>query len=252
MAKLTYFDCNCSIGRVPYPHIYDIADVAGLRKEMDIAGIEEALVFHAVARDADPPLGNQILMEALKDAQWLHPCWVVLPHYTGEMPPPAKLLDTMLANDVRAVRMYPTRAWHSFSMADWNIGELLSALAEAHVPLLLDVEIVTWDTVQRLLEAYPGLPVVATNVSYRHNRFTYPLFERYENLYVELSRYFGFRVIEEVVERFGSRHLLFGSNLPQYTGTAPVSHLTYAEISREDKESIAGSNLRLLLKEALS
>jgi len=252
MAKLRYFDCNCSIGRVPYPYIYDIPDVEGLKREMATAGIEEALVFHTVARDADPPLGNGLLHEALEGTEGLYPCWVVLPHHTGEMPPPSQLLDEMRKRNVRAVRMYPTRNWHSFSMAGWNVGELLAALDEARVPLLLDIEIVTWDTVQTILEKHPRLPIIATNVSYRHNRFTYPLFERYDNIYVETSRCFGFCIFEEVARRFGSGHILFGTSMPQYTGTSAVSHLAYADIPREDKEAIAGGTLRKLLKEALS
>ena len=51
MAKLKFFDCNCSIGRIAYPLLYDIHDVDGLINEMDVAGIEEALVYHALARD---------------------------------------------------------------------------------------------------------------------------------------------------------------------------------------------------------
>ena len=40
--------------------------------------------------------------------------------------------------------------------------------------------------------------------------------------------------------------------MPQYTGTVAVPLITYAAISREDKEAIAGGTLRALLKEALS
>ena len=252
MAKLRFFDCNCSVGRVPYPLIMDIPDAKGLRCEMDTAGIEEALVYHTMARDSSPPLGNKILQEAIAHAQGLHPAWVVLPHHTGEMPHPRKLLKDMEENGVRAVRMYPTRDYHSFSMSEWCVGELLSALEEAHVPLMLDIEIVWWETMQTILEKHPCLPVIATNIGYRHNRYTYPLFERYENLYVETSRYFGAGTIEEVVNKFGARPILFGTNMPQLTGTAAVSLLTYADIPFEEKEAIAGGNLRSLLKEALS
>jgi hypothetical protein len=252
MAKLKFFDCNCSVGRVPYPHILDIPDAAGLCREMETAGIEEALVYHTMARDADPLLGNRLLHDALENAEGLYPCWVILPHHTGEIPPPAKLLKDMEEKNVRAVRMYPTNNFHSFSMAEWSVGELLSSLEEARVPLLLDIEIVWWETVQTILDKYPRLPVIAANVSYRHNRFSYPLFEKYQNLHVETSRYMGAGTIEDVVRRFGPRHILFGSNMPQYTGTAVVSLITYLDISREEKEAIAGGTLRQLLKEALS
>lgn len=250
MAKLTYFDCNCSIGRVPYPYIEDISDVPGLEKEMDTAGIEEALVYHSVARDTDPAMGNALLQEALAGSKRLHPVWVVMPHHTGELPPPGKLLADMETNGVKAVRMFPTPAGHSFSLAEWNSGDLLYALEEARIPLMLDIEIVWWDAIQTILKNHPRLPVIATNVGYRHNRFTHALFGEYGNLSVETSRYFGAGVFEDVVRRFGSRPLLLGSNMPRFTGTSVVSMLTYADIPREAKEAIAGGNLRRLMQEA--
>jgi hypothetical protein len=250
MANLSYFDCNCSIGRVPYPYLIDIPDVEGLKKEMDTAGIEEALVFHSVARDTDPALGNARLMEALAGEPRLHPCWVVIPHYAGDLPAPGSLLKDMEANGVRAVRMFPTPANHNYSLSEWNSGELLGALAEARVPLMLDLEILGWDPIVTVLKNHPALPVIATTVNYRQNRFTHALFGEYGNLYLETSRYFGAGIFEDVVPRFGSRQILLGSNMPRFTGTAVVSMLTYADIPRADKEAIAGGNLRRLLKEA--
>ncbi len=252
MSKPAYFDCNCFIGRVAYPMLLDNFDVAGLRREMKTAGIEEALVYHSVGRAANPPLGNRLLMEAIGDIPELSPVWVVLPHHTGEIPPPKELLGEMEKQGVRAVRMFPTKDFHSFSLAEWCSGPLLAALAEARVPLILDIEIVPWESVQSILEAHPGLPVIAANVGYRHNRFSYPLLEQHETLYIETSRYFGAGNFEDVVNRFGPERMLFGTNMPLYTGTAAVTMLTYAEISREAKEAIAGKTLKRLLKEALS
>ncbi len=252
MAKLNFFDCNCSIGRVPYPQLLDISDVAGLLGEMDTAGIEEALVYHAAAKDTDPVYGNGLLDEAIAGEKRLHPCWVVMPHHTGEMPSPKALLKEMERKGVKAVRMYPAKDFQSFSLAEWSSGALLAALEEARVPLMLDIEIVWWEAVQTILAAHPKLPIIATNVSYRHDRFTYPLFEKYDTLYVEMSRWFGAGALEAVVSRFGSRPILAGTNMPRFTGTAVVSMITYADISREDKEAVAGGNLRKLMKEALS
>jgi len=252
MSKLKFFDCNCSVGRVAHPCLSDISDAAGLRREMDRAGIEEALVFHTMARDAGPPLGNSLLMEAIRDVEGLHPVWVVLPHHTGEIPPPRELLKDMEEKGVRAVRIYPTKDYHSFSLAEWSCGELFGALEDARVPLMLDIEIVWWEAIQTILSNHPRLPVIATNVSYRHNRFVYPLFEKYDNIHVETSRYYGAGTFEDVVGRYGAGRILFGTNMPQYTGTAAVSMLTYAEIPPEAKEAIAGGTLRSLLKEAFS
>jgi predicted TIM-barrel fold metal-dependent hydrolase len=155
----------------------------------------------------------------------------------------------MREKGVKAARLYPGRAHHGFTLADWCAGGLLDALDAARMPLLLDIESVSWEDVYALLKRYQRLPIVVSNCSYRHNRYLYPLWERFGNLYVETCRFLGAGTIEDVVRRFGAGHLLFGSNMPVYTGTAIVARITYADISREDKEAIASGNLKRLLEE---
>ena len=249
MAKLKFFDCNCSVGRVTHPHLYDIPDVKGLLEEMETAGIEEALVYHTLARDGYPPDGNSMLMDEIKGFKELHPAWVVMPHHTGEMPRPENLLPEMKQNNVKAVRVYPKLNFHSFSISEWCAGDLLNALEEKRIPLILDLDTVSWDEVNTILKNHQQLPVITATCTYRNNRYIYPLLEKYDNLFIELSRFMGAGAIEDIVKRFGSRPLLFGTNMPQYTGTAALSLLTYADINEKDKQSIADTNLRNLLKE---
>jgi hypothetical protein len=249
MAKLKFFDCNCSVGRTGYPHLLDIPDVAGLKQEMKIAGIEEALVYHILARGGSPSLGNSLLLDEIREAQGLHPAWVVIPHHTCEMPQPEKLLKDMKKKGVKAVRIYPTRNFHSFAIEEWCAGELFSALEKSRIPLILDIEISTWKNVHVLLKNHSLLPLIIANCSYRHNRFIYPLLEKHDNLYIETSRFMGAGAIEDMVKRFGAHPLLFGTNMPQYTGTAAVALLTYADIDQKDKKAISGDNLRRLLQE---
>jgi uncharacterized protein len=250
MDKLSYFDCFCSVGRVGSPILLDIPDAAGLKREMAAAGVERALVSHAMARFGDPALGNARLVEEIAGDADLLPVWFLLPHHTGEMLPPRALLEDLKASGVKAVRLDPGRAQHGFSLAEWSAGGLLEALEEARLPLLLDTEIVTWEEVQTLLDRYPALPVIAANCSYRHDRYLYPLFAKHANLSVEISRFLGAGTIEDVVRRFGARPLLFGTNMPYYTGTAAVGRLAYAEIERADKEAIASGNLVRILGES--
>lgn len=250
MKKLTFFDCNCSIGRVANPLLYDIHDVDGLLKEMDVAGIEEAVVYHTLSRDGHAPIGNKLLLEKIKNIDRLHPAWVLFPHYTGEF---AKLdiVKSMKDNNIKAVRLYPNREFHGFSLSNWCSGELFKALEEIRIPVYLDIEIVSWDDVHTILENHQNLPIVCTNCSYRHDRFSYPLLEKYDNFFIELSRYMGAGAVENVVKCFGSSRLLFGTNMPRYTGTAAVALLTYSDLSLDQKEAIAGKNLKNLLTKVL-
>jgi uncharacterized protein len=249
MSKVPFFDCNASVGRAGYPILLDVQDAAALEREMEIAGIEEALVYHVTAREGHPPLGNALLEKEIAGHANLYPVWVLLPHHTGEMPHPDDLLGQMRQKNVKAVRLYPGRAHHGFTLADWCAGPLLDVLDAARLPLLLDIEAVSWEEIFGLLHKYQRLPVVVSNCSYRHNRYLYPLWERFDNLYVETCRFLGAGTIEDVVRRFGPGRLLFGSNMPVYTGTAIVARITYADISREDKEAIASGNLKRLIEE---
>ncbi len=252
MDKLAYYDCHCSIGRLGHPILLDIPDRAGLKREMAAAGVERALVSHTIARYGDPGLGNARLMEEIAGDPDLDPAWFLLPHHTGEMAAPPRLLEEMKAAGVKAARLDPGRAHQSFSLDEWCAGELLAALESVRLPVLLDADIVGWEEVHILLRRYPRLPLIMANCTYRYNRYLYPLFERHPNLHVEISRFLGAGSIEDVVRRFGGGRLLFGTNMPYYTGTAAAARLAYAEIERADKEAIAGGNLRKIVGEAWS
>lgn len=247
MTKLNFFDCNCSVGRVARPHLLDLSTAQDLLREMDTAGINEALVYHTVARDSFPPMGNSMLLEEIRDEKRLHPVWVVLPHHTNEMPTAKELVTEIKKNRVRAARIYPKLNRHSFSIADWSAGELFEALEEANIPLILDMETLSWEQVETILSTFKNLPLIAATCTYRNNRYIYPLLEKYSHFYIELSRFMGAGTIEDIVSRFGSGSLLFGSNMPRYTGTAAVALITYAEIDESDKRAIASGNLRKLL-----
>jgi hypothetical protein len=251
MAKLNFFDCNCSIGRVAYPLLYDIHDAGGLINEMDVAGIEQALVYHALARDGHAPIGNKMLLQQIKHLVRLHPVWILFPHHTGEFSKANNLLTEMKDNDVKAVRLYPTKDFHSFSLSEWCSGELLAALEEKRVPVFFDIEIISWNDVYAVINNHPSLPVIITNCNYSHNRFSYPLLEKYPNIFIEISRYMGAGAVEDVVKNFGISHLLFGTNMPRYTGTAAVAVVTYSDLSGDEKKALASENLKNLLQGVL-
>jgi hypothetical protein len=248
---LTFFDAYCGLGQLSHPILgQEFASADELLRELAHAQIGEALVYNPASYEYDPATGNAQLNEAIAGHPNLHPCWVLLPPGTGEMPPPAELLDSMQQQGVRAARLCPSPARNNFSLAEWCSGALLAALAAAHVPLFLDQSEVSWGEIAGLLARYPDLPLVLTGVSYRLDRYLYPLWETHANLYVELSGYQGLLAVEAVVRRFGPERLLFGTNLPTYTPGAAVTMLQYADIPEADKQLIAAGNLRRLLEAA--
>lgn len=257
MSNLRFFHVNAVIGEPLYSgetgQFGCYVGPEDLLAEMDYCGVECALVSHWDAMKVHPSMGNERLLEQLRGQRRLFPCWVVLPHHTGESPEPKRLLAEMGRNDVRAVRLLP--GLFHFSLADWSAGELLEALEYERILTIIDAEPAE---LHSLCERYPDLPVVSTNSELR---FLYPLLSQHPNLYVSMEGPSHPDMIEDICQRFGAGRLLFGSphvppvfpthNLRDEPGAwrigPSVAVVAYARISREEKEKVAGGNLRSLL-----
>jgi hypothetical protein len=250
--KLPFFDCDCSIGRMAIPQPGTFARVDELVAEMDYCGIGRALVYHNLARDHSPALGNKMLLRELAGHEQLEPCWVVMPHHTGEMPPPEQLLAEMRAAGVRAARIFPAATGHKWSLADWSAGPLFASLEAERVPLLVHADQIGWDALHRLGIAYPDLPIIVNSTRYDELRTVYPLLAALPNLHLDicwLVTHFG---LEDLVARFGARRFLFGSRMPTFGAGPALTHLLYSGLSERDKALIAGANLDRLLAAAYS
>ena len=245
MNELSFFDCNAQIGRygLKHPEAFTTADA--LAEEMAHVGIAEALVFHSMAKEYAPKVGNQMLLDDLKGRDAMHPCWVVMPHHTDEIPRPDDVLAQMKQAGVRALRAFPVL--HQWRLTEWCAGELLDMLEANRIPFLLDMDQTSWDNVADILNAHPSLNLCLLRTSYRCDRMMYPLMERYENLRIETATYAVPAGIEEISRRFGARRLIYGSGLPVTEAGPSIAQIAYAEITDADKRLIAGDNLRVLL-----
>jgi predicted TIM-barrel fold metal-dependent hydrolase len=173
-----------------------------------------------------------------------------MPSDTRELPDEEQLVDEMLSQGVKAARVFPHPDQHNFPMKPWVSEKLLRALEDKRIPLFVDQEQIDWETMHELCQRHTRLPLVLTGVGYRVNRILYPLWQKLDNLYVDLSNYCGHGAIEDVTERFGAQRLLFGTRLPYFTPGAAVAMLSYANVPESDKRLIAGDNLRNLLSRA--
>jgi len=247
---LSLFDSNCVIGkrsvrrsgRAGEAEIYSLES---LLAEMDYAGIDDALVYHSLAREYDSMLGNRQLMDEISGYERLQPCWVLMPHGTGEMPRPEVLVREMLERGVKAARLFPSD--HLFSLSDWCSGELLGELENRGIVVIIEIDQIGWDGLHGLCSRFPNLSVIIANLSYRVNRYLYPLLEKFKNLYVETSGYQIHRGVEALCARFGVERLVFGTRLPYFTPGPAITMVQYSLISAKEKEMIAGGNLRRLL-----
>ena len=238
------FDANCAVG--PWPTDKPRYEtVEGLLAEMERLGIQRALVSHTLARTYDPVQGNQILMDEIAGHETLLPCWTLLPPACGEMGSLDELMAEMAQAGVRAVRLYPQE--HTYSLAEWQCGGLFEALAERRYVLLLDLAQGSWGDIERICRTYPHLAVIVTWVGYRQLRPLFALLQRCGNLYCDLSNLSTYLGVEEILDRFGSERLIFGTGLPTADPGGPIARLFYTEAPPEALEAIAHGNLDRLL-----
>jgi len=248
------FDSNCAIGPTSENVGGTFQSARSLLDEMDRLGIGEALVYHTIAKEVDPELGNSLVEEMTREDARIHGCWVLLPTIVHELSGNQvdSLIDRMLERGIKAVRLFPSR--HRYPLSSWCLGSLLRALERRRVPVFIDFEprswsdpAVDWDGLYRICTGFPDLPVVLVHEGIAGPRKLYPLWKTVHNLYIETSYYQVHRGFEDICEKFGPERLIFGTGMPTYDPSLPLNMLLSSNIGEAEKKLIAGGNLRKLL-----
>jgi hypothetical protein len=253
-SPLDLFDASCTLRYARWYTPGAPSTASELAETLASYGIGAALVHHAGAVWHNPHLGNQWLLSEVGGYPDLYPCWVLMPHQPGEVPPPDQVVDLMIASGVRAARVFPRD--HRFALRLWNVGTLLERLATHRLPLWVDFghqhwdsESIDWDGLYEVCAAFPALPLVLVRPDIASNRRLFALMERFANLYIETSYYTVHRGIEVVCRQFGPGRILFGTGLPLRAPGPAITALRYSLIDDEARALVGGANLRRLLEE---
>jgi len=239
-------DSNCMIGPTTLNARGSEYTVADLVAELDVAGIDLALVYHSLSKEHDPATGNKMITEILEDQDRLKPVWVLLPESAGDFGPIDDTLELMMEEKVPMARVYPKQ--HNFSFSDWGCRALLDGLERSGMPLMIDLGQTSFDQVSAVCSSHPGLKLVLSDVAYRTDRFIYPLLEMHPNLHIETARYQTHRGIEAITGRFGATRLVFGSRVPELACGPMAMTIRYSRIGEGDREKILGGNMARLME----
>ena len=243
---LTFFDCNCMIGKRSDRREGEPWSLDSLIQDMSYFGIAEALVSNATSKDFDPITGNNELIQTISGHHHLHPVWTIVPPSTPEMPSPKQFVGESENNGVVAFTAFPKL--HNFTIMDWCIGDLLIEIQKVGKPLLLPFSETNWDEVHSICTSFPNLPVIVHTVNYRQLRFLLPLWTKHRNLYVDISWFSIMDIIPFLTKHNLLDRLLFGTNYPIYSPGAAVTMVTYSKANDDIKKKIAGDNLRKILQ----
>jgi predicted TIM-barrel fold metal-dependent hydrolase len=82
-----------------------------------------------------------------------------------------------------------------------------------------------------------------------HNRIYYRLLEQFPNLHLEIHNLVGYLALDDMVRRFGSRQLVFGTYFPHQDPNVPMMLVTDGQFGLEDQQNIAYGNMERLVGE---
>lgn len=248
---MEFFDCNACFGRPMIRPIRYAENAGELLKEMDFYGINEALVFHSRQRDDSPVVGNEVLASSIRGIDRLYGTFAILPPQTKEMGSFEDLLEKMRLDRVKAFRAFPSG--HRFLMTRTALGSLYDLMVERNTPLLISINescggISGWYLIEQILSDNPDLTLVVTeHGSWGQDRFFRPLIEKYENLYLDISRYELDGGISDFCAKYGAERLLFGTGYPWWSPGGPILMLAQADITVKEREKIASGNLKRII-----
>ena len=247
--NLGFFDVNLCLGLPPRAAFRPAASARDLARAMAASGIKRGLAWHIAQREYAPQEGNRMLAAAIAGHKNLHGCWTILPPQTGEVITPG-FFRRMKARGIMALRAFPTL--HNFLLNRAVFGRFLDEVSERRIPLLLSVENASggWQAIYNLLAEFPGLTLVICDTGiWNTDRYTWPLLEAYQNVYLESSLVsLEDGGLEKTVERYGAGRLVFGSGFPVRYFEAAMLAVLRADVPPGAKRKIACENIEGIIK----
>lgn len=238
------YDANCRIGRAPWGELYP-GDVATLLHRMDLLGIGQAVVSHTMSWRHDPAVGNRLVLRAVADQPRLLPCWVAVPDTCGEAPAPKTFATEAIDAGVAAVRVYPDE--HGFDLDGPDFTGYLAALAQAGLPLIVDLAQTSWGAIDTAAQLQPELALIVCGIGYRGLRRAAGVLDRRQNVYLDLSDLSSHEGLEWLCDTFGPRRVVFGTGAPLRDGGEAVTRLLWSELDIAAVRWIGSATLRGLL-----
>lgn len=248
MKELNFFDCNCRIG-INNEHMPDAAE---LLSEMDHYGIDRALVFHnAVHLGAEVTNRDLAGMLEADTEKRLTGVWCILPDSCDELGNIDDFFNDMTKNRIKALTLDPFN--HRYLPRRIVIGKIMDAAKERKIPIMLNAFATPghWNDMYDFMAEFPDNIFIYTENSgiWGLDRIFRPLLETYENFYFDTARYWVPEGIYDLVKKYGSDRILYGSGFPYFNHGSSMLQLKNSKLSDEDLRKICSGNLERILGE---
>lgn len=229
---------------------YDLKTVAPpvmpetLIRELDRSGTDCAVVWHT--RSLMQILDGNADVQAAADASRgrLLPCYMVHP-YMDDIQMPKDLKGYLRKHRPACVTIAPKN--HKYPLISRYCGEMLQALEELRIPVLLRTSTVPGydEKVLAIADEYPNLPIVISHYGYTCSMFLRTAMRTTKNIYVNLGFIENASELNQLVREYGADRFLLGSTAGLLTGGA-MGLVYLGEFTQEEKEKMLGGNWQRL------
>jgi len=234
-------DINCTLGNSPSQKVR-FCDSAGLLAAMDTYRITHCVAFHTDTH-WDLWVGNETSRQAaeksggrIRHGYVLRPCLD-----SAELPDGPTLLKKLRQEKPVAIKLFPTL--HHYLADSFYCGELLEVLNELAMPVMFDADQrPSYEALPKLAGDFPRIKFILLRVPLNESRFTMPLLKKTKNVFYDTSVMVDAGLVDEIVRKFGSSRLLFGSNQPYFVPAGALGMIFYARFSDQDKQNILWNN----------
>lgn len=216
--------------------------IEGIRKALDRFGIERAILVPRLAVDADFLQGNNELLEAIKSDDRLFGYLVLNPVFPEES---IKLMRSAMGGPKFVAMAMFQGASQPFPNLD-DCREILNAYRRFTKPIMLDVtSIEAISAVGQIAAEFANVKFILGSMGGTAWKGVMGM-SKHLNLFLETSGTLDSDKIEEAVESFGPRRVMFGSDLPFGNPASILALIQSSGIPRDVVTRILDTNARNL------
>lgn len=211
-------------------------------KNMEKYRIEASVLVSGMAIDADVQVGNQELLDAIKDTPSLYGCLVVNPAYTEES---IELMrSAMPSPKVIALGLFRGVSTPHPNLDDYR--DLINAYRRFTKPIFIhapNVDAVA--AAAQIAKEFTGIKFVLGSMGGDDWRATMA-YAKQLNLILETSGSFDSDKIEMAANEFGAHRIIYGSDFPYSDIPAMLALIQSSGLAKESLARILGDNAKSL------
>ncbi|MCL5071952.1 MAG: amidohydrolase [Actinobacteria bacterium] len=254
---MKFFDINFLISGSLYSREEKESCAVRIKKIIEDNDISNLIITNKLALDYDWNIGNEELLNSslCSKINGLYYSYILTPdvYFTYDF---NKYVNKAFEDGVRLFRFFPKH--HLFYVNDYYMKRIFGLLSKKKFPVMLDLKELDItgnkyfdiNVLEKILDENKEMPVILETSLKQcmFNRYYFPLLEKFNNLYLEISGMILIDQIEGYVEKFGSKRLIFGTDYPDLATELSVNRILLSEMNESDKENIAFNNIDNILR----